>query len=342
VTPDWVTAALRAWHPAVEVTSVSVSHLRQGSNTTARLELTYSGQSGLPATMWVKGTWTGRNTGGLVPETRFYQEVAPRLSVNRPEVFFAGVTLPDRATLLLEDLTVRGVRFGTASDSAGVDQVAALLDMLAELHALDWGRDSLMRSDWLAPRFRADDPESEEGIFGSFRESWWDKQIARPRAADVPEPLRDRLVVKRALAQLYRFEAEPDSPVCLVHGDMHLGNTFFETDGRPGILDWPCGVGHWAHDITYGIVSWLDTETRRAHDRELFEHYLARLEAHGGPRLERDAAWLDWRRHLIHGFMWVMCSPRQQPEDLITQQTSRFAAAAQDHDMLAALDVKEQ
>jgi hypothetical protein len=276
-----------------------------------------------------------------VPETRFYQEVAPRLSVNRPDVFFAGVTLPDRAALLLEDLTVRGVRFGTASDSATVDQVAALLDMLAELHALEWGSERLARSDWITPRFRADDPDKEEGIFGSFRADWWDRQIARPRAVDVPKALRDRLRVKRALAQLYRFESLPGSPSCLVHGDMHLGNTFFEPDGRPGILDWPCGVGHWAHDVTYGIVSWLDIDVRRSSDHALFEHYLDRLVSNGGPELDPDEAWLDWRRHLIHGFMWVMCSPRQQPEELITQQTSRFAAAATDHDMLGALDVKD-
>jgi hypothetical protein len=342
VTADWLNRALGVRYSNVDVGDVAVSQVRQGSNTTARLALTYrTNGAGLPATMWVKGTWTGRGYGGLMPEARFYQEVAPRLSVHRPAVYYAGVDPAGsgHAALLLEDLSVRAVRFGVAGDSVTPDQVANLLDMLAELHALDWGSPSLRDSDWLAPRFRHDDPSRDEGIFGSFQPGWWDRQIVRPRAASVPEVLRNRLVVKQALINLYAAEDEPGSPEVLVHGDMHLGNTFFETDGRPGILDWPCGVGHWGHDVTYGIISWLSIEARRAHDRSLFDHYLERVVAHGGPALDRDHAWLQWRQHIIHGFMWVMCSPRQQPEDLIVDQTARFCAAAVDHDMLGALGV---
>ena len=343
VTATWLSEALDVVYPGTEVADRTLSNVRQGSNTTARVALTYGGNdAGLPATMWVKGTWTGRGYGGLMPEARFYQEIAPRLSVNRPATYYTGVdpSGSGSAALLLEDLSIRNVRFGAAGDSVTPDQVADLLDMLAELHALDWCQPSLHDSDWLQPRFRHDDPTKDEGIFGSFQPGWWDRQIVRPRAASVPEVLRDRLVVKQALINLYAAEDASGSPECLVHGDMHLGNTFFETDGRPGILDWPCGVGHWGHDVTYGIISWLSVEARRGHDRDLFAHYLDRLVAHGGPSLDRDSAWLEWRQHIIHGFMWVMCSPRQQPEELIIDQTARFAAAAVDHDMLGALGVR--
>ena len=58
---------------------------------------------------------------------------------------------------------------------------------------------------------------------------------------------------------------------------------------------------------------------------------LDRLAANGGPAIGWDDPWLSWRRQ--------MCSPRQQPEDLIALQTGRFGSAAEDHEMLDALEV---
>jgi len=113
---------------------------------------------------------------------------------------------------------------------------------------------------------------------------------------------------------------------------------FFDLDGRPGIYDWGGSIGRWGHDLNYAVIGSLEIEDRRRHERAVLRHYLERLEAHGGPAITWDDAWLSWRRQTIHGFMWVMCSPRQQPEDLITLQTERFSSAAVDHDMLGALE----
>src|SRR5205814_1370867 len=94
LTASWLTSALRVAHPGVEVTSLTVANVRQGSNTTARLLVGYDREghrAGLPATLYVKGAWTGRSVGGTFNEARFYQEVAPLLpGLNIPKCLFAS------------------------------------------------------------------------------------------------------------------------------------------------------------------------------------------------------------------------------------------------------------
>ena len=161
------------------------------------------------------------------------------------------------------------------------------------------------------------------------------KANAAPAQSVPPAVLLDRQVVKEALVNKYRFEAS--GPRCLVHGDPHLGNMFSDREGRVGLYDWSPHVGHWANDLNYAIVGSLDVEDRRANEQAILRYYLEGLRAHGGPEISWDEAWLAWRRQTIHGFMYMLCSPRQQPEDLIALQTVRFGHDAIDIDMLGAL-----
>jgi hypothetical protein len=114
---------------------------------------------------------------------------------------------------------------------------------------------------------------------------------------------------------------------------------YLSRDGRPGLYDWVGVVGRWAHDVNYAVVGVLPVDVRREAEQDILRHYLSTVEALGGVAPSWGDAWLSWRRQSIHGFLWVMCSPRQQPEDLIALQTARFTAAAIDHDMLGALDL---
>jgi aminoglycoside phosphotransferase (APT) family kinase protein len=347
LTAEWMTAALGVARPGVEVTSLHFGQTRQGTNTTARLLLGYNRaghEARLPPTMYAKGAWTGRGVGGTFNEARFYQHIAPQLpDVDLPRCWFASADADSRqAVIVMEDLLARNVILGSAQQSFTPDQAFQLADQLAELHALWFDSPELERQDWLHRRgtvtgLDVESAEEETGIFGSFKEWWWEKRMANGHADQLPEHLKDRLLVKQALVNLYRLE--DGGPKCLVHGDPHLGNMFFGLDGRPGIYDWGGSIGRWGHDINYAIIGSLEIEDRRKHERDVLRHYLERLAANGGPAIGWDDAWLSWRRQTIHGFMWVMCSPRQQPEDLIALQTERFGSAAEDHEMLDALDV---
>jgi hypothetical protein len=345
-----MTRALQVEHPDVVVTHLHHGQVRHGSSTTVRVLLNYN-RSGhearLPATMYVKGQWTPRalESGqrvGPVREARFYQDVAPFVpELNVPHGYFATVSEDASVAIVLEDLFARNVILGSAGDSLLPESAYQLADQLARLHAFGFSTEGSAIG-WLTDTQggRSDIDtmaEEETGIFGSFKEWWWEKRTHFDHNEFLPPELLDRAEVKRALVSNFRFE--DDSPKTLIHGDPHLGNMFFDLDGRPGLYDWSPGFGSWANDLNYAIVGSLEIDDRRAHEQPILRHYLAQLAAYGGPNISWDDAWLAWRRETIHGFMYMLCSPRQQPEDLIALQTIRFGWEAIDNDMLGALAV---
>ena len=359
ITAEWMTAALQVEHPGVVVTHLHHAQSRHGSESTVRVVLNYNRaghEAQLPPTMYVKGQWTPRSlqaradaeAAGEAPrrygwggEARFFQDIAPLVpELNVPKCYFA--TVHDSGTAVVsEDLYARNVILGSAGDAFKPETAYQLADQFAHLHSLSLDSPEISSLDWLEPsKNRRPDvegmAEQETGIFGSFKEWWWEKRTHFPHNEFLPPELLDRNVVKRALVNKYRLE-DPQQQ-CLLHGDPHLGNMFFELDGRPGLYDWGTGVGRWANDLNYAIVGSLEVEDRREHEQPILRHYLDRLAAYGGPTIPWDEAWLAWRRQTIHGYMYMLCSPRQQPDDLIAVQTIRFGWDAIDNDMLGALE----
>src|SRR3546814_19668051 len=60
--------------------------------------------------------------------------------------------------------------------------------------------------------------------------------IDHRRCAAYVGPYRDRERIMAGLRTQWKRSLE--IPQCFSHGDAHLGNLFFEIDGRPGFLDW--------------------------------------------------------------------------------------------------------
>ena len=98
--------------------------------------------------------------------------------------------------------------------------------------------------------------------------------------------------------------------------------------------------GQWAHDVTYLLVTSLDTNFRRKHERELIDHYLDRLRAHGvASAPDREAAWLLYRQAAIWGFLigWMICPTENYGEEILQANLERLIAAVEDLDTFAAL-----
>lgn len=339
LTPAWLTAAMEERHPGVRVASVEPEDVMAGSATKVRLSVAYDEGSGsdLPTSLVVKSCFDE----ALRPlvetpnatEVRFFSDVAPHLgNLEIPACHGAATDETGQSILLLEDLGERGISFGRATEPLSIDVVEQALEQQARFHAHWW-----------------DDPGGEpagleigaiglravmEFILGP--ESW-ENALTLPRAQHVPTHLRDRERIQAAVLRLWEQDAHP--PHCFIHGDTHLGNLYFLPDGAPGLLDWQTAQrGHWAHDVAYFVTGALTVEDRRANDRALLRYYLEALGSHGVDAPDFDAAWYDFRRHLVHGFTWVVCPTSMQPEDVCSSNTERFAAAVDDLDVLPLLE----
>ncbi|MEM7437789.1 MAG: phosphotransferase [Myxococcota bacterium] len=272
-------------------------------------------------------------------EARFYRELRDELILETPETF--GCVIDDERrsfAVLLEDLTLRNARFPNAREATTVDEVRQLLGTLASLHAFHWGSarfDVDLR--WVAT------PVSG-GMFPVFRALGLD--LIRNQVETYPykqlaiAPLGKR--VDELWAALWKAqEILASGPQTLLHGDPHIGNTYLLPNGQGGLLDWQLMVrGRWAHDVTYLMITGLETEERRAHERELLAFYLESLRAHGvASPPDVDEAWLRYRQAAIWGLVigWLITPTENYGEAITQANLERLVAAVQDLETLRAL-----
>jgi aminoglycoside phosphotransferase (APT) family kinase protein len=206
---------------------------------------------------------------------------------------------------------------------------------LAKTHAAAWESPLLEAGGMLADITHWDAlPDLPHGQYawGQVEPERSADYTALPRAQGVPMQFRDRDWMIRALSQLSEFGRT--GPCCFLHGDFHLGNLYFEADGTPGALEWQTFVkGHWAHDVTYFMVSALDIADRRRWDLALLAYYLERLAIHGVEDPPSFAeAMTAYRLNLADGlFYWMTNLTEWQSEVNNAAVTPRFAMAALDH-----------
>lgn len=273
-------------------------------------------------------------------EVRFYSEVRPELSIEAPVVFASRY---DRGTgrfgLLLEDLTERGARFPSASSHVSVAEIRSLLDQLATLHARFWDSPRFAGDlSWVATPTRG----GMADVFTSIGLALIEDQVVRHSfKRDLIAPLGR--TVAQMWGPLWRVQAHhAESPVTLLHGDTHIGNTYLLPGSRGGFLDWQLMVrGSWAHDVTYLLVTGLDTATRRALQAELLAEYLDRLGGLGvGLVPSFDEAFWRMRRAALWGLVigWLICPPANYGEEITAENIRRTVAAIEDLETFAAID----
>jgi aminoglycoside phosphotransferase (APT) family kinase protein len=346
LTPDWATAALGSG--AATATSVEVAGVVTGSNIKARLAIEWAGADAArqPHAVVVKANFAHRDGGDDIDrswndlhrllnasEARFYREFAGLLSMRVPTCYLASTDEQTGESLLvLADLTASGHTFAAFDQPFSADLAAAALEQLALLHSATWQNPVV-----LGAGLR--DAMAESGMMDAFLSPVnWDQQMARARGAYVPESLRDRDLVARAVRAAWARKRS--EPVCLIHGDPHVGNYYLSADGQPGLLDWPLStVGNWAWDVGYSLASALTIDDRRALERDLLAHYLACLQRNGVTPPDFDAAWLSYRQFSIWGFLAFLTPASVQTEEYNSVVGQRHATAAVDLDALGALGI---
>lgn len=309
VTPDWLTRALRAAGELAEgATVVDVAMQECGTGQIGdcfRIVPTYDrDEHGGPDSL--VGKFPSRDPASRAfaqaewiygREVRFYQEVAPRVAIRTPRVYFAGIEPDDMEfLLLLEDLAP--ARECDQISGCTVDQAALALEQAAALHGSSWGDAELLGQPWL------------HSLLDTWRhvgDSVGELQAAfRERYEDVLEPefmaIGDRLV-----GELKGWIATLQEPRCLWHCDYRLDNMLF--DARDGAI--PLAVVDWQSvaaapgviDASYFLGAGLTVDQRRRHEEDLVRHYHEALRAHGVDDYSWERCWEEYRLNAFAGFM---------------------------------------
>lgn len=343
----WLTEALQPSAPGAVVTRVDRMDGHSGTTTREwiRLATNDAGRSaGLPATLFVKITPTSLGTRLFTTllrlgasEVDFYRVLGGTLPVKTPRVFCARrAERGGRFVLLLEDLAASGCRFTSSADPISLVEARAVVTALGRLHAAFWE----------SPRFAGDLAwlRSAENNPRRRLEWWISARSNGPALAKfgdlVPQEIREnahRIHAHRRLLEAHWARA----PRTLIHGDPHAGNLYFDGD-EAGFFDWQVvQVGPGLRDVSYFLVNSLDTELRRACERDLLELYLSTL-AEGGVRgLELADAWEQHRVFALYTWIAVSVTAATaglQERRIVRRAVARTGSALRDLASLDALD----
>jgi Phosphotransferase enzyme family len=232
-------------------------------------------------------------------EVAFYRRLRPELDIEAP-LSFGGDYDPEtrRFALLLENLTAHDAHFPTVLETISTDRVRSLLGTLARLHARYWNADALGTTlGWMGNALEGNVAALLNDAAAPYIQYEIDTQKFKNELVGMLGWSGDEL--RTGTKAMHRHQMRLDQ--CVVHGDTHLGNTYFLPDGRTGLLDWQLmGRGHPMHDVSYIISTALNIADRRVHEQDLLSHYLDQLAASGvidAPSF--DSSWTEYRRSMI-------------------------------------------
>jgi hypothetical protein len=309
LTAEWFTAALTnaGLLDGAAVVAVTADPLGTGQMSDSfRVVLDYSAPSTAPQSIVAKlpssddsSRTTAITLRSYEKEVRFYQQVAPQLSLKLPTAYFAGIE-PEtgRFTLLLEDLSP--ARQGDQLLGCDATTAAEALDQLAVLHATFWGSSALTGMDWLGGYSE----EESAFLIGLLPALWagFQDRYSTDLAADVT----------RAGASLFdhldEYLAPTTTPTTLVHGDFRVDNLLFAPSGEVvGVVDWQtCSLGSALSDVAYFLGASLSPEERRESEAELVRGYVDQLVAGGVTGYGHDEAERDYRRGSFGGLLMAV------------------------------------
>lgn len=179
--------------------------------------------------------------------------------------------------LVFEDLRTHNANFESACSKLEERDTAALLEQLALLHAKYWDSPRFAQDlDWVLPHTSGPIHAMFApggGVKDLIDHEVETNQFKRELLQSIGETT-ETLQAKVASVQAHQATL----PNTLLHGDAHVGNTFYMPDGRRGYLDLQLAArGFCMHDVSYAIVTSLDVQDRRRYERDLILGYRNRL-----------------------------------------------------------------
>lgn len=333
INAPWLQSLFEDHHAGVVIESVEHLKIIHGSATKVRVGINYKEgtQGDLPPSVLVKiglephSEWAAGIEVYDV-EANSYGHILPHFDFGAPKCFYQKIQKePSQVAIVLEDLTLRGARFGDAQRPYSVDEVIAGVRSLARIHAGTWNDPGAAKG-WLKPVLTW-------GEIILMRRWALDAErlFAEPRGFSVPVSLHDSGKLRAAFDRYCKAVLE--GPQCVLHGDAHVGNSFVGDGGVVSFFDWQCAaLGHWSHDVGYFMLSALDVPDRRASELDILRAYLAELERLGVQAPSLESAVQGYRRSMIFCFMMWLGNPIEcQPEQVNLACFARAGAAIMDH-----------
>lgn len=229
-------------------------------------------------------------------EVRFYQEIAPHITMRIPACHFAGFDAASGMfTLVMEDASAFA-KPGDALVGGTVDQAALSINALAGLHAPLWNPKPLQQQAWLdhqrTVRLFSSLPAGMDLFLDRFGHGFTTEQVA---------------LIQRVVPNAKYWAEQWRSPTVVVHGDYRLDNMLFGTtpDAPPLIvIDWQsvC-LGPPMVDAAYCLGAGLSTKDRRANERHLIREYHERLVSAGVEDFDFNACWNNYRQFSLYGLI---------------------------------------
>lgn len=260
-----------------------------------------------------------------IREARFYERIAPHISVRAPRAIAHIDEEKQHAILIMEDLIHGGAHFCSALEPFTADMAAQSLDQLARLHA---AKHLLDGNDWIPSRLAvlAKNPH--------FTVEKLQEMMNGPRCAKLSRHTSDAALLLEGMKVLAARFAK--SPITILHGDVHAGNFYLTKEG-PGLTDWQLlQRGNGLQDVAYHIAAILPEEVAEREERALLNHYLECLRVHGGVVPNQEEAWHDYRLAQIYGYYHWAITTRVEPE-IINIFVHRLGAGIERHNTYSLL-----
>ena len=349
LTPDWFAAALRSTGTIgrdVTVTGADCEPFGVGQAASViKASLTYDAAGAGPASAVVKLPATAEAsqqmaaaTGMYLAEVHYYQEIAPRVQITSPEVYYSACEDgTNRFTLILEDLSGR-TETGDMLLHATPKQLNLAVAELVKLQAPLWDSDELAQREWMT------DSSAMRMLFGAAQAGI---EPFLERFGDVLDNEQRKIVQRLAAAGPNLLEILWRPPFVVAHGDYRLDNMLFATvDDAPPIclIDWqmarsaPPGI-----DLAVFLATCVDINHRRANEQAILDNWVEQLHAGGVPDFPADAARERYRAGAIYPMILCVAAAltlgQTDRDDQLWRQITRGAAAlAADQEIQKLLD----
>ena len=274
-----------------------------------------------------------------IREVGFFERLAPESPIRVPRGYHAAVD-PETSAFVVVMEDMGGLRPIDQIEGMAAADAARAVDALARWQARWWGRADDMVDEGLA--MSLGDPIYPAILPSVFAEGW--EKLTGPGGIDLePEVIELGEAYPASIQRL--LEQLSEGPTTLLHGDYRADNMFFDDDGELVLLDFQLiGTGRAAYDLAYFVTQSLDADVASAHERSLFDRWIAGLRAGGVEDLDVDRCWLDYRRAALFCLVYPVVASRGMDLDdprqrgLLEVMSSRFGRAARELDLADLLD----